>query len=731
MPILIDQPLPGVAIAQLLDGFAHQATGVSVEQAMRMLKRGLAKEIKQQRISTLPTWREASLAQRRFTVQPAIIYKERRYPAGPSVALPVRYIELTDTREQLYCMLPDFGEVLYIPERALLKTILSETVRSVTAILAPRELHRLWPPATSELRWMRVALAEPRRYGGGPSTKTLSGVAEALTDGRNLAIAPGSRDKTLKQLRDAISKGSCLVVGETGVGKTTLISSIAREMFLARRAERKQQRERGAVPQPLTPMFWSSSGGRLIAGMRYLGQWQQRLESVVAELADLDGVLVIENLLDLLSVGGREPRDSLAAFLIPYIRSGSLRLVAEATPTELDACRRLLPALVDALPNVLVAPLGVAHEQELLRITLTNRLRSADIPFDPGVPACISQLCRQFQRQGAAPGPAMRFLQSLSGRKHDPALSRQWSIPWILENFSRRTGLPLALLDDTQTLAKADVIAELQREVIGQEEACRQVAGTVTRIKSALQDPRRPFGCLLLCGPTGVGKTQLAKSLGKYLFGAAGEKTPLIRLDMSEYAGASAGFRFLNDAQGNSASWIQQIRSRPLSVLLLDEVEKASTEVFDILLSVLDEGRLTDRLGRVTSFRNSVVIMTSNVGARSSTALGFGDDLGIDYAGEVRKAFRPEFFNRLDSVIAFLPLQKAVIRRISEKELGDLRHREGLERYGRKIEWTEALLDHLARAGFQASLGARPLQRTIETDIVAPLSKWIVEHSDS
>ena len=150
MPVIVTQPKPGVAIAQLLDGLSHQSAGVSTEQALRLLKRNLIREIKKHRISTLPTWEDAKLFTKSFQVQPAVIHKERRYPAGPRIALPVRYVELIDEREQQYCMLPDFSEILFIPEPALMRTMLTETVRSLTSTLTPQQLNRLWPPAQSE-----------------------------------------------------------------------------------------------------------------------------------------------------------------------------------------------------------------------------------------------------------------------------------------------------------------------------------------------------------------------------------------------------------------------------------------------------------------------------------------------------------------------------------------------------------------------------------------------------
>ncbi|MEM7473618.1 MAG: AAA family ATPase [Planctomycetota bacterium] len=735
MPVLIDEPREGVAVAQLLDAPQHQAIGSSIEQAMRILKRTLEREIKKNKISSISSWQDAKLSQKSFQVQPAILRRSRRYPVGKKVNLPVRYVELVDQRDQLFLMLPEFSEILFVPEKKLFSTMLSETVRSQTSTLSPQEIQRIWP-VRSQLRWVRLRLAQPPSAESIGLPKVLTSVAEPLDLRRSVTLVEGSRDHVVESLTQSLIRpASCLVTGESGVGKTTMIVAAARNI---------RDIQRGKKPNPVSgivedkkqrrkhPQFWLSSAGRLIAGMRYLGQWQQRLEELIAQLADLQGVLIIENLLDLVSVGGSEPRDSMGAFLIPYLRSGSLVMISEATPAELDACRRLLPELVDLIPRVDVKPMEPEHEVQLIRTRLENGLQSTDIKFDAALPDTLSRLCRQFQRQQVAPGPSMRFVEELLGKRRKQAIEQHWDANWLLSFFSTRTGLPLDLIDDSFPLSRSEVSQVLAHEVIGQDTACKRVASVVTRIKAAVQDPKRPFGCLLLCGPTGVGKTQMAKSLANYLFGSSAEVldkgTPMTRLDMSEYSGLNAGFRFLNAADGNPANWIQQIRSRPLSVLLLDEIEKASPEVFDVLLSVLDEGRLTDRFGKVTSFQNSVILMTSNIGAQRSTAAGFGGEKSVDYLSEVRHAFKPEFFNRLDDVIAFSPLTSQAIREITEKELRELSGREGLFRYGRKLTWSEDLVTFLARVGFQSDLGARPLQQAIESQVVAPLSTWIVKN---
>jgi ATP-dependent Clp protease ATP-binding subunit ClpC len=266
----------------------------------------------------------------------------------------------------------------------------------------------------------------------------------------------------------------------------------------------------------------------------------------------------------------------------------------------------------------------------------------------------------------------------------------------------------------------------------------------VIQFKAGLNDPQRPLGVLFFCGPTGVGKTELAKAISRCLFGAGSGAPPedgaadrqhlprMLRLDMSEYSGPWAADRLLLNTNGECSDFIQQIRRQPFTVLLLDEIEKAHPAVFDVLMTVFDEGRLTDRFGRITWFRSTVIVLTSNLGSESSGAVGFGENAERSsgrHEAAVRNFFRPEFFNRLDRVVTFDPLSTEAIEGITEKELQRIATREGLIRRGVTLEWTAEVVRHLARAGFDPRYGARPLQRTLESLIVAPLAAMLVQNS--
>ncbi len=339
----------------------------------------------------------------------------------------------------------------------------------------------------------------------------------------------------------------------------------------------------------------------------------------------------------------------------------------------------------------------------------------------------------------------------------------------VVDRFRRQTGLPELFLRDEITLNRSDVSDWFRARVIDQPEACEAAANVVMTVKAALNDPGRPPAVMLFCGPTGVGKTHMAQALADYFFGHGGESAErvgnagpkaesreqqarradpktdghshrsasraprsaraadrLIRLDMSEYGGFDAVYRLLGPPQGEPGPLVTQVRRQPFSVLLLDEIEKAAPDVFDTLMGVFDEGRLTDQYGRVTNFRSTIIVMTSNLGAGMSRAVGFGENTGPAYQDVAMKFFRPEFFNRMDAVVTFRPLLPASVMAITRRELADIAQREGLARGGVSVTWSESLVGHLAAIGFDARYGARPLQRAIEREVVAPLARWLL-----
>ncbi|HVK12518.1 MAG TPA: AAA family ATPase, partial [Gemmataceae bacterium] len=427
--------------------------------------------------------------------------------------------------------------------------------------------------------------------------------------------------------------------------------------------------------------------------------------------------------------GGLGPQDSVAAFLLPYLSRGELRAVAEATPSELDACRRLLPGLADVFQVVPVEPFTRAKALAVLDRQIESSRANLKVAVAAGVGDRVVQLFRRFVPYAVFPGQAAGFTRELidrGARDRWPEVTPGRAVT----HFVERTGLPEVFLRDEITLERAAVLDWFRARVIDQPEACEAAANVVLTFKAGLNDPHRPLGVLLFCGPTGVGKTEMAQALARYLFGgeARTDRQRLIRLDMSEYAGFDAVERLVGPPHGGPSELIRKIRQQPFTVLLLDEVEKASPDVFDVLLGVFDEGRLTDRFGRVTNFRSALIVMTSNLGAERQTPFGFDAAARPKYRDEAMAFFRPEFFNRLDAVVTFHPLAAETIRAIARKELAGVASREGIVRAGVSLRWTERLIDHLARVGFDARYGARPLQRTVERKVVAPLAKWLLRN---
>ena len=679
-----------------------------------------------------PDFRDPELHTFKITVRPEYKTRQRIYPSDQPVTVRVPCVTGTQASGQRLASLPLLGLRFTYHEPQSLRGLVQRYALQKLEGLAPQDLARHLALPHVELADVVVRLPREAAAELPPNTPfNLGRVAEPLGERavRKQFARAWERDAEVATLVRKLhrEKANVLIVGEPGVGKTTLLVEAVREV--ERRLAAEAKKDEGRRPAPLR--FWQTSAGRIIAGMKYLGQWEERVEALISELGEIEGVLCVDRLLDLVRTGGLSPTDSIAAFVLPYLTRGELRLVAEATPSELDACRRLLPGLADVFQILPVEPFDRARALAVLDRQIETSRANLRIAVGPGVSDRVVQLFRRFMPYSVFPGQAAGFTRELLDR----GSREKWpevTPARVVTHFMGRTGLPELFLRDEVTLDRDSVLGWFRQQVIDQPEGCEAAANVVLTFKAGLNDPHRPLGVLLFCGPTGVGKTEMAQALARYFFGAA-DPSPtktgsrLIRLDMSEYAGPDAVERLIGPPHGEPSELIRKVRQQPFTVLLLDEVEKASPDVFDVLLGVFDEGRLTDRFGRVTNFRSALIVMTSNLGADRQSAFGFDAQARPRYRDEAMAFFRPEFFNRLDAVVTFHPLGADTIRAITRKELAAIAAREGLSRAGVAVRWTDRLVEHLAGVGFDARYGARPLQRTIEREVVAPLAKWLLD----
>jgi len=718
-PVVVYRDPAGGCHAVALD---HGAVGfgTSAADAKADLRDFLVWERRKKPWVAAPDFLDPELRWLRVAVRPEYRTGDRLHPSAEAVDLRVLVVVAVRASGQPAADLPQLGIRFDYPDAKDLPDLVRRYALHKLEGLTPQQVAGFLPPADAEVDGIPVRIPASGAALVAAAPETLTRVAEPLGDRaarKGFARAWGREPEVAalaKVLHDETA--SVLLVGDSGVGKSTLLADAVKD------AERRVGRRR----------FWLTSAGRLVAGMKYLGQWEERVEQVIADLGEIAGVLCVDRLLDLVRRGGEGPGDSIAAFLAPYVARGEVRVAAEATPAELDACRRLLPGLADLFQVVPVRAFEPAAALAVIDKQLATSASGPGLTVGRGTGEAVVRLFHRFQPYAPFPGPASGFARDLvdatarGGAKEvtaDDAVTR----------FRARTGLPDLLLRDERTLDRADVLAWFTGRVIDQAEACAAAADVVTAIKAGVTDPGRPPAVLLFCGPTGVGKTELAKALAEYLYGHGedaakrpGEAPRLVRLDMSEYGGFDAAARLLGPPHGEPGELVRRVRREPFCVLLLDEVEKASAEVFDALMGVFDEGRLTDQYGRVTDFRSAVIVMTSNLGAGRGGSVGFGPSAGVNYTGAAMSFFRPEFFNRLDAVVTFEPLGPAAVERIARRELAAVARRDGLT--GVTVTWTDRLVAHLAAAGFDARYGARPLQRTIEREVVAPLARWLLTH---
>ena len=731
----------GAAVGDFGTVAASDATEDSV---MRQLREFLEWRFESEPWNVDPDLTDPALIEVKVEVRPQYRTRKRIIPCPETVWLRIPCVTGMQVSGLRLCILPHFSLQFSYREHVELKGLVGHYVKESLQTLSSAQLAGFLPPSgcvlkelvlrDSALRVKQIGFAERREM------KILFTVADPLlhdsTRKRAVSAAYG-REQLVQTVAQKLGReqANVLLVGESSVGKTTVLFDAAKQ--LARRSDSAKAGKEGdnqfSESEQRTYRFWRGSGSRIVAGMRYLGEWEERCEAFIAQLGKIEGVFCAENLLELAQVGGQGPGDSVAAFLVPYVQRGELRMVAEATPAEVEACRRLLPGLLDVFQLI-----TVPNMDDTAAVQAINRVASAQgsglrLQIEPGTVGLVHGLHKRFKPYSPSPGPAAEFVRTLfdrQARRDNHKGVKSISARNVIDLFVEQTGLPEVFLRDDLLLRMVDVREHFASRIMGQPDATLAAARLVTTIKAGLTDPARPLGVLLFSGPTGVGKTALARTLVDYCFGAGGQKDRLVRLDMSEYSNWGAAQRLVQNPLGQPAAWIQKVRRQPFCMVLFDEIEKAAPEVFDVLLGLMDEGRLTDKFGRTTWFRSAIVIMTSNLGANAPASVGFSSDAGTNYESEVSKFFRPEFFNRLDAVIAFKPLSHDEVASIARKELADMASREGLLASGIRLDWTQQLIDRLVREGYDHQFGARPLQRAIERLVVTALAHWKVAHSD-
>ena len=584
-------------------------------------------------------------------------------------------------------------------------------------------------------------------------------------------------------------KNNPVLIGEPGVGKTAIVEGLA------------QRISANQVPEILKgKQIYSLDLAALVAGSKYRGEFEERLKKVMKEIQQRgDIVLFIDELHNLVGAGAAEGAIDAASILKPALARGELQTIGATT---LDEYRKYLErdaALERRFQQVRVEEPTVDDSVQILRglrdryeahhrVTITDEALQAAAELadryiqDRHLPDkaidLIDEAASRLRIKSMSAPPRYRELEdeiervrkekeaSIENQEFEKAASlrdkerkltqkkRELEEQWrssenqeeqpqvdredIADIVSMWTGIPVFELTEAESARLIRMEEELHKRVVGQEEAIVAVAKSIRRARAGIKDPKRPTGSFIFLGPSGVGKTELARTLAEFLFG---DEDAMIQVDMSEYMEKHSVSRLVGSPPGyigydEGGQLTEAVRRKPYSVLLLDEIEKAHPDVFNILLQILEEGKLTDAQGRRVDFRNTIVIMTSNLGAAQiskNTGFGFtiGDESGLSYdemksrvMGELKKVFRPELLNRIDEIIVFHKLSKPEIMSIVDLQLRRLR--EQMATHDVSIELTDDAKELLVDKGYDPAMGARPLRRAIQREIEDPLADFVL-----
>jgi len=638
--------------------------------------------------------------------------------------------------------------------------------------------------------------------GGGAQAQGEGKKSSKLLDqfGRNLTklAAEGKLDpvvgreteiERIMQILSRRTKNNPVLIGEPGVGKTAVVEGLA------------QRITNSDVPELLKgKQIYTLDLAALVAGSKYRGEFEERLKKVMKEITQRgDIILFIDELHNLVGAGAAEGAIDAASILKPALARGELQTVGATT---LDEYRKYLErdsALERRFQQIRVDQPSTEETQQILKglrdryeqhhkVNITDEALAAaadlsdryisdrflpDKAIDlideaasrmriksmtsPPVYRELEEEIETTRRQKESSIEAQEFEKAANLRDKERRLTqkkRELEEQWEAGESSERpsigeeeiadivsmwTGIPVFKLTEAETQKLMRMEDELHKRVIGQHAAVEVISKAIRRSRAGLKDPKRPTGSFIFLGPSGVGKTELARTLAEFLFG---DEDAMIRIDMSEYMEKHAVSRLVGSPPGyigydEGGQLTEAVRRKPYSVLLLDEIEKAHPDVFNILLQILEDGRLTDAQGRTVDFRHAIVIMTSNIGANEiarNTPLGFAvsdDETGMTYddmknriMGELKKVFRPEFLNRIDDVVVFHKLQKDEIKTIVDLLLH--RIRESMAERELQLELSDAAKDLLVEKGWDPSMGARPLRRAIQRYIEDPLADYVL-----
>ncbi|MBR1658067.1 MAG: ATP-dependent Clp protease ATP-binding subunit [Synergistaceae bacterium] len=627
-------------------------------------------------------------------------------------------------------------------------------------------------------------------------TPTLDNLGTDLTErARNGELDPViGREKEIRRLMQVLcrrTKSNPVLIGDPGVGKTAVVEGLARQIAL------------GTVPDPLREKrIVQLNMGTLVAGTKYRGEFEERLRRIVKELTDSKGdvILFVDEVHTIIGAGNAEGSTDAANILKPELSRGAFQLIGATTQDEYrkyverDAAleRRFQPVQVDepAVDDAVQILRGLKDRYESHHnVTYTDDAISAAAMLssryiqdrflpDKGIDL-IDEAGARTRLLGLEPPEYVHEielrLETVQHQKEEAVLSEQYELATELRDRERKisdeldaakkewlnnrsnekhkitaediatvvaeqTGIPVKQLTEAETTRLLKMEEEISKRLIGQDEAVSAVARAIRRARTGLRDPRRPIGSFLFMGPTGVGKTELARCLARFLFG---KDDAMIRIDMSEFmerhevsklVGAPPGY--VGHESGGKLT--EMVRRKPYSVVLFDEIEKAHPDVFNVLLQVLDDGKLTDGQGRKVDFRNTVIIMTSNVGAKEAqkgNSLGFG--MSADSVSErdwertksiileeANRTFRPEFLNRIDETAVFKPLSRDNLMKIIDTMLDDLSSR--LDTKGVKINVADDVKEQILEKGYKPKYGARPLRRAIQSILEDKLSDFML-----